>query len=89
MNEQELYQKALNKWGIISQINLLIEEMSELTKVLLHDRRNSKNVSIEDIAEEIVDVEIMLGQIKLWIPEEHMERMKRLKLIRLQQLLQN
>lgn len=43
------------------QINICIEEMSELTKVLCKHTRG--NTDIENIIEEIADVHIMLSQM--------------------------
>jgi len=63
MDAQEIYQKALEKWGPEKQTNMAIEEMSELTKELCKSLRGWDNK--EHIAEEIADVEITLGQMKL------------------------
>ena len=65
MNEEELYRKAIEKWGIDSQIKMAIEEMAELIQVLAKYGRNINGVNIPDILEEIVDVEIMLKQLKM------------------------
>lgn len=53
-----------------AQVDMLIEEMSELTKALLKNRRARKGQTdtpvghtVQDIEEEIADVEIMLQQI--------------------------
>ena len=66
--------QAINKYGLSAQTDMAIEEMSELIKALLKSRRiESHNDrycgNIEDvyknIQEEIVDVEIMLDQLKI------------------------
>jgi len=68
--DQQLYQKALNIWGIELQQNVLIEECSELTKAIMKFRRsNCKENEFHltcDIIEELVDVEIMLEQMKVY-----------------------
>jgi len=46
-----------------SQIDMCIEEMSELIKELLKFKRGKEN--IDHICEEIADVEITTGQMKL------------------------
>lgn len=56
----------IEKYGKEPQVDMCIEEMSELTKALLKERRGKGN--IKDIAEEIADVQIMLEQMK-WIFE--------------------
>ena len=67
MNEIKLYEKAINKWGELSQILVAIEEMSELQKELCKlDRCKtilSKETQIRRIADEIADVSIMIEQL--------------------------
>lgn len=57
-------------YEIDNRIDMLIEEMSELTKALLKNRRARAGEidtpvghTVQDIEEEIADVEIMLQQI--------------------------
>lgn len=61
--EKEILKKALQVYGVVSQINMVFEEMSELQKELCKYLRGRDNQS--EIAEEIADVEIMLAQMKL------------------------
>lgn len=63
INKESLYLIALNQWGLNSQIDMCIEEMSELIKELLKFKRGKNN--IEHICEEIADTEITIGQMKL------------------------
>ena len=63
---EELYDKALKKWGIESQVNMLIEEMAELIIGISKFRRNGSNQFLEEIA----DVEIMIEQIKRFLGKE-------------------
>lgn len=53
---------ALEYYGNNSQVDIAIEEMSELIKELLKNRRGEENRSM--IADEIADVYIMLEQLK-------------------------
>ena len=53
---------ALNHYGNRPQVDMAIEEMSELTKELLKNRRGEENRSM--IADEMADVYIMLEQLK-------------------------
>jgi len=62
--KKKLYRLAIAKWGPQLQVDMLIEEMSELTHILLHMRRRKIWVRLESLAEEIADVEIMLEQLK-------------------------
>lgn len=53
---------AVQKFGQKSQINVLFEEMAELQDAVCKQRRGRD--SVDHIAEEIADVEIMLEQLK-------------------------
>jgi NTP pyrophosphatase (non-canonical NTP hydrolase) len=68
LNKKTLYSWAWNHWGAEAQIDMLIEEMSELTQALLKSRRNGVIFS-NAVFEEIADVEICLEQIKQKIEE--------------------
>lgn len=59
--------KAVDTYGKNSQINMAVEEMSELIKALMKSRRSDadKQEVWQNIVEEIADVEIMLEQLKL------------------------
>lgn len=76
--------RALELWDKTGQVDCLLEEMAELQKEIIKNRRGRDNV--EAIAEEVADVEIMLHQLKLihGIPEK-VEEYKVFKLNRLQQ----
>lgn len=56
---QEIFRKAVQTWGKAAQVDMMIEEMAELTKALLNERRGRDN----NIAEEMADVRIMLEQM--------------------------
>jgi len=66
-----LLQRAVDTWGRFAQVDMMIEEMSELTKALLKERRvppapvSELENAITNIREEIADVQIMLDQMKL------------------------
>lgn len=61
--ERVVFQKALDTWGAETQSLCLLEEMAELQDALCKYKRGRRTV--EDIAEEIADVTIMLDQMKL------------------------
>ena len=80
--EKEIYAAALTKWGPGLQITLMFEEMSELQKEICKSLRGKDTT--ENIAEEIADVEIMIGQMKeLFNIEAAVEQKKKIKLERL------
>lgn len=61
--ERTVFQKVLKTWGGEAQVLCLLEEMAELQDALCKHKRGRR--TLEDIAEEIADVEIMLDQMKL------------------------
>lgn len=64
--EKEIFEKALETYGLQAQITIVFEEMSELQKELCKFLRGKNDVeTIANIAEEIADVEIMLDQMIL------------------------
>lgn len=63
MTDREIFQRALQEWGETAQTIVAFEEMSELQKELCKNMRGADN--IEQIAEEIADVQIMLEQMIL------------------------
>lgn len=71
-NLEEKAFKIADHYGEDAQVDMLIEEMSELTKALLKNRRAKKSgqpilgilePTTLNIIEELADVEIMLQQI--------------------------
>jgi NTP pyrophosphatase (non-canonical NTP hydrolase) len=89
---EETFRKSIEKYGSEAQIDMAIEEMSELTKALLKFRRFgwSENSSdyLENIYEEIADVKIMIRQLEMiydcdfavgqWIDKKVMRQIERL-----------
>lgn len=59
----DIYEKAVNKFGKTAQLIVAMEEMSELIQALSKDIRGKG--SRNNISEEIADVEIMLAQLKI------------------------
>lgn len=68
-NRPEVLQECVNTYGAEAQVDMAVEEMSELTKALLKYRRKtaqgSKDLEAarENILEEVADVIIMLTQL--------------------------
>lgn len=74
VSDYETLEAAILKYGAENQINMAIEEMSELTKALLKERRQAKSRGFDvsaaekfedDIAEEMADVIIILVQLQM------------------------
>ena len=63
--EENILLQAIAEYGAEAQTDMMIEEMSELTKALLKHRRKECKETLDNILEEIADVQIMLDQMKL------------------------
>ena len=62
----KLMQTALDKWGLNAQAGQTVEECAELIVALQkHTNRTPTLETIEGIVNEIVDVEMMLAQLRL------------------------
>lgn len=81
-----IYKKALDHFGAKNQIDMCIEEMSELTKALCKVKRYgfwpqyNKNVY-----EEIADVQIMINQMAELFDKGEIRKQMDLKLERLEE----
>lgn len=85
--EKGVFQEALNTWGAEPQALCLLEEMAELQDALCKYKRGRRTV--EDIAEEIADVGIMLDQMKLHFHiEEKVKAQRAYKVERIKERLQ-
>jgi len=81
---EAIYRAALETFGTEAQTKMLFEEIGELMSAICKHSRGRDKVA--HIAEEIADVHIMLDQMAvLFNCEDEVERMKRYKLRRLEQ----
>ena len=60
-----LLHRVIERKGKDHQIDIAIEEMSELTKALLKDRRHHSPETVTDITEEMADVYICMAQLAI------------------------
>ena len=81
--QKEVLKAALDTYGIRSQQDIAIEEMSELTKAIIKSRRNPSAPAIENLLEEIADALIMLEQLTMHYGTEYISEFIQEKLIRL------
>jgi len=87
MEEKQIYEKAVRLWGKQIQTDMMIEEVSELTKIILKERRGK--AFIAEIIEEMVDCQIMINQMRVIYDDEPMwNRIMAHKLSRLQQMIE-
>lgn len=63
IDKKQLYNTAWKHWGGTTQLDILIEEMAELTQAILKTRRNGVTYSYA-VYEEIADVSICLEQVE-------------------------
>lgn len=94
MIEKEIYRKAIDLFGDDSQMDMLIEEMAELTQAILKNRRRklvvlNQALYTENLHEEFVDVKIVMAQIELCLNPEMLEFWKTYKLGRLEERINN
>ena len=75
----EIYKSAITKYGEYAQIDMVIEEMAELTQALSKYKRGK----LHNVEEEIADVEIMLEQMRLIFDSKKVDEIKRSKIVRL------
>lgn len=82
----KLYRMAANKWGERAQLEMIQEEATELALAVRKFIRNQDKKSLDAVASEIADVEIMIEQIKNLYPgiEAFAEMERDRKLNRLQ-----
>lgn len=85
MERQAILYKALEVYGIDSQVMMIIEEMSELTKAFCKLYRGDG--SVDAVREEMADVKIMLEQMSMFYGET--EDIEGQKLERLRQRLED
>ena len=85
----ETMQTALDKWGLNAQVGQTIEECAELIVVLQKYINRTEHPAIDKIVDEIADVEIMLGQMRLalGIDDKHIAERIAQKFERLNQYL--
>lgn len=90
MQENELCQVAIKTFGVNNQVDMLIEEMSELTQALLKHRRKPDSIPVwENLHEEFADVTILMNQIKFTLNGNMVQQFKSAKLNRLSSLIEN
>jgi len=69
--EMAILERAVDTYGVQSQIIKAVEEMAELTKELCKDAGSGERVDL--IAEEMADVEIMLEQLRYIYRRENID----------------
>jgi len=91
MERVNLYKQAIKSWGVLAQLDMVVEEASELIKSIQKAKRakTEKQRAICEmlIAYEVVDVEIMCEQVRQIFKEQPFDKLKDQKLERLKKRL--
>ncbi len=82
-----IYARAIESWGEQTQMRQLQEECAEA--IAATNRYYRRTGSVDSLAEEIADVEIMCEQARLVVGTERVEHFRKLKLARLEDRLNN
>lgn len=83
LNNNDLYQLVIDKWGSKAQLTVAIEELSELIKEICKVKRGLGDLT--NLAEEVADVEIMCEQLRyIFDIDTVVDEWKESKLVRLQ-----
>ncbi len=69
-DELAIYKKTLAVWGLSLQLDMLIEECSELITAISKWRRRRSKITEDAVMEEMVDVHLMIEQIRYYINDE-------------------
>lgn len=77
-----VYQAALEKWGDNTQAMMAMGECGELIAALNRVYTQGRD-EMDSVCEEIADVEIMIGQLRLMIGDEKIDSIKADKIDRL------
>ena len=89
MTEQEIYQSAINKFGTISQLEMLQEEATELALATRRMIRKPSTKHEIELYNEVADTLIMIEQLKLMLSGayEEIKKAKQFKLKRLEEII--
>jgi NTP pyrophosphatase (non-canonical NTP hydrolase) len=81
-NESDVYQGAIDLWGVDAQIGMMIEECAEL----IHALQKAQRGRASNVTEELADVEIMCEQMRLIFDPHEIDSIKKKKINRLQEI---
>jgi len=78
---EEIARQAVATWGHSAQIDMVIEECSELILALQHFKRGRNTA--DDVASELADVSIMFEQARVMFGADAVDEARRRKITRL------
>lgn len=88
MRNVEIYKQAITVYGETKQMDMMIEEMSELTQAICKYKRKG-DVAVPNLMEEIADVWVMLNQMLYMFNRQEVLKIKNEKLNKLKNMLDN
>lgn len=86
MTHEEIYKKAVETYGVESQIKMAIEEMAELMNALMKLARG--RITTAGVNTEIADVKIMMEQLAIIFGQEDVQEEVEYKTNRLKERLE-
>jgi hypothetical protein len=72
ISDPEIYRKCIENWGTEKQIDMVVEELSELILAIQKYKRNPSEETCKDISNEVADVELMIGQLGEMMNSAHL-----------------
>ena len=92
-DDERIMRQAIETYGVQAQCDVAIEEMAELTQVVMKIRRISDGyeetmAARDHLIDEIADVGIMIDQMEMMFDAVDVEKMRRKKLLRLKKRLE-
>ena len=82
---QEILKKAIEKFGVETQVNKIQEECLELALILNQMKCPTKEINLIELHSELADVKIMMAQAELIFDNELIDSYVELKLKRLEE----
>lgn len=85
---EDVYKRAVDAWGMESQMNMMTEEIGELLQAISKYRRSynksdeEKRNAYDHVCEEVADVENMLNQFRYMFNSDLIDKYKEEKLER-------
>lgn len=79
--EENVYQKAIDKWGATAQVDQMIEEMAELTLAInkykryrLGEKYLEKDEVFDNLYEELADVKLCFEQMEYMFGKDNIDK---------------
>lgn len=87
---QETLKKIIKNYGMYNQINMVIEEMAELTMAIMKLKRDRTcEAYFENFIEEIADVKIMIEQLIIIVGNQRVDEVIKYKLERMERRMES